>query len=460
MDKKPCKIIKFMKMNNIRLQDIIDFFNEHPENAPKDYKYHTRLSCKQVELLEDALIINQVPFTIGNIVFFDSYYQINVFSNGKNGKFIKPLIINDKNSRKVFNLVKLYFRNKLPSGIAIMFSPNKVVDINPKIDLDYFVRTLQKNTSENGKWADFVDFEKKRTLSEFYSESQGKVEYAVSLKNIYIDYLVGMQSPQKLIRAYEFIDFEREDCFIFSISLGYERTAIVFENVNYARASYVFVCENDSYEDAINKVFSFFSDENITNKRYSLHLKSIKPLLFNSIQYYVVLHNSFKNWVKHLKKVLEVDIEDKLHIQFQPGLKTASPCVSRQIQEQKINPKNKHEQIKKVLFDQLVFKYGCDCVGSELFIGNNRIDVAVKKGTEFDIFEIKTCATSRACVREAMGQILEYAYLDSKETISRMYIVSYCYPEPDVEEYLERIRNQHKIPVFYLMQELHMVNVK
>ena len=25
MDKKPCKIIKFMKMNNIRLQDIIDF---------------------------------------------------------------------------------------------------------------------------------------------------------------------------------------------------------------------------------------------------------------------------------------------------------------------------------------------------------------------------------------------------------------------------------------------------
>lgn len=50
MDKKPCKIIKFMKMNNIRLQDIIDFFNEHPENAPKDYKYHTRLSCKQVEL--------------------------------------------------------------------------------------------------------------------------------------------------------------------------------------------------------------------------------------------------------------------------------------------------------------------------------------------------------------------------------------------------------------------------
>lgn len=70
MDKKPCKIIKFMKMNNVRLQDIIDFFNEHPENAPKDYKYHTRLSRKQVELLEDALIINQVPFTIGNIVFF------------------------------------------------------------------------------------------------------------------------------------------------------------------------------------------------------------------------------------------------------------------------------------------------------------------------------------------------------------------------------------------------------
>lgn len=33
MDKKPCKIIKFMKMNNVRLQDIIDFFNEHPENA-------------------------------------------------------------------------------------------------------------------------------------------------------------------------------------------------------------------------------------------------------------------------------------------------------------------------------------------------------------------------------------------------------------------------------------------
>lgn len=100
----------------------------------------------------------------------------------------------------------------------------------------------------------------------------------------------------------------------------------------------------------------------------------------------------------------------------------------------------------------MVADYGFENVGCELKVGNNKIDICVKKNEYFDIYEIKTCSSARACVREAMGQILEYAFFKTKESISKMYIVSDCAPDSDVEEYLLKIRNLHHIPIYYLMQ--------
>ena len=60
---------------------------------------------------------------------------------------------------------------------------------------------------------------------------------------------------------------------------------------------------------------------------------------------------------------------------------------------------------------QLASQYGKDNVGAENASGiGTRIDVLVRRGNEYWFYEIKTAQSPRACLRQAVGQLLEYAF--------------------------------------------------
>lgn len=406
----PCKISKFIKKYNVSIQDIILFFQKYPNDSPKNYRLNTRLSNLQVSMLEDGIVRYKVVLGVENLDFYDSYYQIKVFCDGERGVKIKPLIIRDQNSARIFNYVKAYFKKKLPSDIVITYSPNRVLKIDHQLALDSFVKTIKDGIDFSDEWSGLRNLDKLKTLPDYRSESKSKVEYAVSLKNVFIDYLVGLQSSMKLIRTHEIFNSEKEDCFMFSISMERNRVGIVFENVNYARASHVFICDNGNYENAVSKIYSYFTSESLKNKRLLLHKANVNPELFCSNQHFVIHHNSFEYWSTKLNSVLGIRTESKSEIIFVPGLKMTTSCDLKVVKNINVHPENKHELIKKSLYSDLVADYGFENVGCELKVGNNKIDVCVKKNENFDIYEIKTCSSARACVREAMGQILEYAF--------------------------------------------------
>ena len=62
------------------------------------------------------------------------------------------------------------------------------------------------------------------------------------------------------------------------------------------------------------------------------------------------------------------------------------------------------------MFAKLSEKYGKENVGTEIRVGDRRIDTVVKKDDCFDIYEVKSASTPLDCVLEASGQLLLYAY--------------------------------------------------
>src|SRR5690606_36532617 len=111
-----------------------------------------------------------------------------------------------------------------------------------------------------------------------------------------------------------------------------------------------------------------------------------------------------------------------------------------------------HNEIQSQLFDYLVANYGHENVGTELDTGRGTaIDVVVKKGEAFRYYEIKTADTVKACIRQAIPQLLEYAYWNGDaNAVEKLIIVS---PHPITEEaevYLSFLREQFGLPIRYL----------
>jgi hypothetical protein len=52
-----------------------------------------------------------------------------------------------------------------------------------------------------------------------------------------------------------------------------------------------------------------------------------------------------------------------------------------------------------------------------------KIDVVLQRGrSEFWYDEIKTAISSRACLREALGQVMEYAYRPGAQQLTRLIV--------------------------------------
>jgi len=110
-----------------------------------------------------------------------------------------------------------------------------------------------------------------------------------------------------------------------------------------------------------------------------------------------------------------------------------------------------HNAIQNGLYEQLVQKHGKACVGTENATGHGTsIDVVVKTDEFCRFYEIKTSRSVKACIRQAIPQLLEYAYWDAaKGNADELIIVG---PKPatkQAEEYLAFLRNEFGLNIRY-----------
>ena len=121
-----------------------------------------------------------------------------------------------------------------------------------------------------------------------------------------------------------------------------------------------------------------------------------------------------------------------------PFKRTGSPAVE-------CTPE--HARMQAKLMKELQVEYPkCQVVREQDFI-----DVSVQTETELLLFEIKSDLEPRTVIRQALGQILEYAFHPSRHHALplRLVIVGRRPLSPQDSDYLDRLKSEFRLPLGY-----------
>ncbi|AYH27066.1 MULTISPECIES: hypothetical protein [Pectobacterium] len=111
-----------------------------------------------------------------------------------------------------------------------------------------------------------------------------------------------------------------------------------------------------------------------------------------------------------------------------------------------------HNDIQSGIYNSLCLEYGSENVGTENNTGyNSRVDIVVRLNkSSFYFYEIKTNTSVLACIREAIGQVIEYVHFrDNPVNVDKMFIIGIYPPNEDEVRYMKTLREEYNIPIYY-----------
>lgn len=135
---------------------------------------------------------------------------------------------------------------------------------------------------------------------------------------------------------------------------------------------------------------------------------------------------------------------------FSPGHNTRKRAARATHQQQSSEIDLVHNRIQTGLYRDLCTKYGTENVGTEQTIGHGaHVDVIVcDRDKKYVFYEIKTSRPVLLCIREALGQLVEYAYYPQADNAKKLIIVSQNPVDPKTRSYLQHIRARFNLPLF------------
>ena len=110
----------------------------------------------------------------------------------------------------------------------------------------------------------------------------------------------------------------------------------------------------------------------------------------------------------------------------------------------------RHVGLQNALYHELVSEHGFDAVGVEQAApGGGVVDMVADTAAGRILFEIKTASGARGCIREAMGQLLDYGCWPGTPKPAGLCVVG----EPEINEttrrYLENLNQRFPVPLTY-----------
>ncbi len=143
---------------------------------------------------------------------------------------------------------------------------------------------------------------------------------------------------------------------------------------------------------------------------------------------------------------------------FKPGrtAKSAANKIFKQ-EEKLVQSIQLHNEIQESLYQHLVQKHGSENVGMESNTGlSTKIDIAVKSKSGMVLYEVKSYPDVTISIREALGQLLEYAYYPTAiPNLKELIIVSHIPIEHTDKQYLDFLRKKTSLKIFYQSIDLH-----
>lgn len=140
----------------------------------------------------------------------------------------------------------------------------------------------------------------------------------------------------------------------------------------------------------------------------------------------------------------------KKGFKFKPGCNPKPFATTMQTSPKKRELSLWHNKLQGALHRILVKQYGEDHVGTEQDNGRgSRVDLVVRDGKKFHYYEIKTNPSVRACIREAISQLLEYSYWPGGNEAESLVFVSENLMTKDAEAYIAAFRKRFNLPLYY-----------
>lgn len=93
-------------------------------------------------------------------------------------------------------------------------------------------------------------------------------------------------------------------------------------------------------------------------------------------------------------------------------------------------------------------------------VGNAIVDVLIKRDDEYIFFEVKTRSSAILNIREALGQLFEYAFLDSSISVNKLVIVGPALIKNTDLAYFRRLQEVISKPLEYWAYNYNKENLK
>ncbi len=112
-----------------------------------------------------------------------------------------------------------------------------------------------------------------------------------------------------------------------------------------------------------------------------------------------------------------------------------------------------HAVMQHALYEKLASDNGVGNVRAECPMACGRpADLVVQTPVGFSIFEIKTSLKPRDCIRQALGQLLEYSCWPGSGVLDTLWVVGPRELDEVASEYLATLQENFKLPIKYLHQ--------
>lgn len=139
-------------------------------------------------------------------------------------------------------------------------------------------------------------------------------------------------------------------------------------------------------------------------------------------------------------------------MKFEKGNGTGSNSYSQNIGGGKRNVNRTHADITndlhKYLTQSNTYK-DFEISTEKTRISNNLVDCAAKNKNKHILFEVKTANSVLACIRQALGQIMEYALLDTSLDVEQLIIIGPAIPNDNDLIYFQNLKDKLKLPLQY-----------
>lgn len=155
-------------------------------------------------------------------------------------------------------------------------------------------------------------------------------------------------------------------------------------------------------------------------------------------------------YVESTGSLQPTSVSDDRPFSFTAGCTTKPGQTRAHLARDPVDISLRHNVMQEALYTTLVSKYGAENVGTELSSGiGTRVDVVLRLPDSFWFYEIKTAHSPRACIREAIGQLLEYSYWPTAQEAKKLIVVGEMPLDSEGVAYLSLLNRRFSLPVEY-----------